>query len=119
MITIQVFHAAFETTPQHVATLVSGAVVEFALDEAFVATQTVESSWVAARGQMGISIEPAAAILKQGSCRSTSVGDYARVVDDDGRESFFRCCPSGWKEITDRAELSKTGAEVSLAAYVF
>lgn len=119
MITIQIFHAAFEEAPRHVANLTSSAIVELALDEAFTATQNVESSWVAVRGQMGVSAEPTAEVLKQGECRSTSVGDYARVVDETGGETFFRCCGRGWKPITDRAELSKAGAAVMMAAYGF
>lgn len=95
------------------------AAVELALDEAFTATQNVESSWVASRGQMGVAVEPTADVLKQGKCRSTSVGDYARVVDADGGESFFRCCVASWKPITDRAELSKAGADVMMSAYGF
>jgi hypothetical protein len=119
MITIQVFHAAFEETPRHVANLTSHAAVEFALEEAFTATQNVESSWVTSRGQMGVSAEPTAEVLKQGGCRSTSVGDYARVVDETGAESFYRCQGRGWKPITDRAELSKAGTQVMMAAYGF
>jgi len=119
MITIQIFHAAFEEAPRHVANLTSRAAVELALDEAFTATQNVESSWVASRGQMGVAVEPTADVLKQGKCRSTSVGDYARVVDADGGESFFRCCGASWKPITDRAELSKAGADVMMSAYGF
>jgi hypothetical protein len=119
MITIQIFHAAFESEPRHVATLTSRAAVELALEEAFTATQDVDSHWVVSRGQMGVSVEPTPEVLKEGGCRSTSVGDYARVVDEGGRESFFRCCGSGWKSITDRTELSKAGAGVMMAAYGF
>lgn len=119
MITIQLFHAAYEVAPRHVATLTSSAEVELALDEVFTATQNVESSWVAGRGQMGVAIEPTPAVLKQRECRSTSVGDYARVVDAKEQESFFRCCARGWEPITDRAELSKAGAAVVMDAYGF
>lgn len=119
MITIQLFHAAYEEAPRHVATLISRAPVELALDEAFTATQNVESSWVAGRGQMGVAIEPTPSVLRQGQCRSTSVGDYARVVAATEQELFFRCCARGWTPITDRAELSKAGAAVVMDAYGF
>lgn len=117
MITVQVFHTAFEATARHVASLSSNQPVELALDEAFTATQNVDSSWVTSRGQMGVSVEPTEDVLKQAGCRSTSVGDYVRVVDERGQESYFRCCGAGWKPIADRGELSKTGTEVMMAAY--
>ena len=117
MITIQVFHSAFEATPRYVASRSSDQPLELALVEAFKATQNVASSWVTSRGQMDVLVEPRDEVGAQGGCRSTSVGDYVRVVNERGAESLFRCCDSGWKPITDRGELSKAGVEVMMAAY--
>ena len=118
MVTIQIIHTAFEAVSRHVASLTSVEPIESALEEAFVGTQNIDTSWVETRGQRGVSVEPTEDVLTQGSCRSTSVGDYVRIIDEQGEESFFRCCSSGWNPITDRSELSKTGSEVMIAAYV-
>lgn len=107
MITVEVFHAAYEDAPLHVATLTSDQPREQALDEAFTGTQNLESSWVQTRGQRGVSLIPTRAALEQRDWRSTSMGDYVRVVDEDGVESFFRCCAVGWKVITDREDLKR------------
>lgn len=105
MITVEVFHTAFEDAPVHVATLRSSQPQEQAIEAAFIATQNLESSWVHSRGQRGISVT--VAILERGDGRSTSMGDYVRVVDENGNESFFRCCAVGWKAITNREDLKR------------
>lgn len=107
MITIEVFHAAFEDSPIHVATLRSNQPREQAIESAYTATQNLESSWVHSRGQRGISVAPM--VLERYSCRSTSMGDYVRVVDENGNESFFRCCALGWKLIANREDLGSVG----------
>lgn len=105
MITVEVFHAAFEDAPVHVATLRSNQPREQAIEAAYIATQNLESSWVHSRGQRGISVT--VTILERGAGRSTSMGDYVRVVAEDGSESFFRCCAVGWKAITNREDLNR------------
>lgn len=117
MIKIEVFHAAFEATPEHVASLTSAESVESALEHAFAGTQNLETSWVESRGQRDVRVEPTESVLKRQGCRSTSVGDYVRITDAQGRESFYRCCGCGWSLITDRSELAKVGPSVVMAAY--
>jgi hypothetical protein len=114
-ITIEIFHVAFERAPQHVATLRSTIPLDCALEDAFSGTQNVKSFWVTSRGQNGVRIEPTPEIERMNGCRSTSVGDYARVIED-GRESFWRCCPSGWKPIESREGIALVGAAARLAA---
>ena len=105
MITIEVFHAAFEDAPVHVATYRSNQPREQAIEAAYTATQNLEGSWVHSRRQRGISVTPT--VLERYSCRSTSMGDYIRVVDENGNESFFRCCAVGWKAISNREDLNR------------
>ena len=109
MITVDVFHAAYEDAPVHVATLTSDQPLEQALEEAFTGTQNVESSWVRSRGQRGVSLTPTQAVLDRNDCRSTAMGDYVRVVDAASVGSFFRCCALGWKLIANREDLSRVG----------
>lgn len=117
MIKIEVFHAAFETTPEHVASLTSPQSVESALEEAFTGTQNLETSWVESRGQRNVRVEPTESVLQRQGCRSTSVGDYVRIIDAQGQESFYRCGGCGWSLITDRSELAKVGPSVVMSAY--
>jgi hypothetical protein len=116
MLKLEVFHAAFEESPRHVATLTTAQGLEAALEEAFIGTNTVETCWVSSRGQMSVPVEPAEKVVADGGCRSTSVGDYVRVTDERGNESFHRCTPLGWRKITDLAELNMPGGRVSRAA---
>lgn len=118
MITVEMFHVAFEDAPVHVATLTSDQPHETALEEAFTATQNLESSWVQSRGQRGISVAPTKDILERNDWRSTSMGDYARVVDEDGTESFFRCCAVGWKVITNPEDLDRVGDAAMFAGHL-
>ena len=105
MITVEVFHAAFEDEPTHVATLRRNQPLGQALEDAFTVTQNLESSWVQARREHWVSVT--VPVLERGACRSTSMGDYVRVVAEDGSESFFRCCAVGWKAITNREDLQR------------
>jgi hypothetical protein len=61
-------------------------------------------------------VAPTQDILERNDWRSTSMGDYARVVDEDGTESFFRCCAIGWKVITDREDLNRVHDAAVFAA---
>lgn len=105
MITIEVFHGAFEDVPIHVATLRSNQPLEQALEMVFTATQNLEQSWVQVRNR--VLVQVTAPVLERGACRSTSMGDYVRVVDENGNESFWRCCAVGWKAITNREDLKR------------
>lgn len=86
MTIIDIVHTAYEDRPRLVATLRSHRLREQALEEGFTATQNLETSWVESHGQHGIPITPGDEVRRRGQCRSTSVGDYARVVDTDGAE---------------------------------
>ncbi len=79
LITIEVFHAAFEDQPVHVATLRTGEPLEQALEWAFAATQNLEQSWVQARNRVLVTVT--VPVGERGACRSTSMGDYVRIVD--------------------------------------
>ena len=117
MLTIEVFHTVFEDTPTHVASLSHKGTVSAALEAAYCGTQNLDTSWVHSKGQNGITVEPmSVAEGKSDGCRSTAVGDYARVLQD-GRESFWRCGPMGWKEIKNRSDLMLVRTNASMAAY--
>jgi hypothetical protein len=68
-----------------------------ALERAFEGTQNVDGSWVEDKGQLGVTVEPQDMVVQDGGCRSTSVGDYMRVVDDDGHMSLWKVAPVGWE----------------------
>lgn len=106
---IEVFHTAFEKRARRVATLLMDCDVDDALEQAYSATQNVDSSWVRTRGQFGVTVTPSAAVRRAGECRSTSMGDYARVVDPVAGTSFWRCAVVGWTLITSRRKLALVG----------
>lgn len=109
MTLITIVHTAYEIQPCVVATLRSTQLREQALEEAFTATQNLETSWVASCGQRGITATPTAEIRQRGGCRSTSMGDYARVVDAAGQETYWRCCALGWRAIDSLHQLTLVG----------
>ncbi len=112
---IEIFHAAFESSPRRVARLSSACPVEEALEQAYKGTQNVDSSWVESKGQLGVRIEPDPTVAT--GCRSTSTGDYARVVDVQGLETFWRCCFIGWRPIQDRSDIDLVGMPVIAAGH--
>lgn len=116
MITIEIFHTALEDQSQHVATLTRDDPIASALDQAYKGTQNVEWSWVADNGQLGVRVTPTKAVKRRGGCRSTTVGDYARVVED-GQESFWRFCPGGWKQIKNLVDVNLVGIEATVNAH--
>lgn len=109
MTLITIVHTAFETQPCVVATLRSPKLREQALEDAYMATQNLETSWVASGGQRGVTVTPTDPIRHRGGCRSTSMGDYARVVDAAGNETYWRCCAMGWRAIDSFGELTLVG----------
>ena len=112
---IEIFHAAFESSPRRVARLSSACRVEEALEQAYKGTQNVDSSWVESKGQLGVRIEPDPTVAT--GCRSTSTGDYARVVDVQGLETFWRCCFIGWRPIQDRRDIDLVGMPAIAAGH--
>lgn len=109
MTIIDIVHTAYEDRPRLVATLRSHRLREQALEEGFTATQNLETSWVESHGQHGIPMTPSDEVRRRGQCRSTSVGDYARVVDTDGAESFWRCYAHGWRLIDSPDQINLVG----------
>lgn len=117
MKTMEVFHVAFEEQPQLVATLTVENELEDALDIAFRLTQNVESSWVDDAHQEGSPVKLSSSVLALNGCRSTAVGDYIRLVDEGGAETFWRCAPAGWRQIMSRDELLLVREAAMTAAY--
>ena len=117
-IQVDVFHVAFEECVECVATLLlNTADVLDALDQAYLGTQNIELSWVIHRGQCGVEVRPSTAVLTRGGCRSTSVGDYARVIEAGGQESFWRCVSFGWKLFQGEDARRLVGMAAIEAAY--
>lgn len=116
MKTMELFHVAFEDQPQQVATLSVDYEIEDALEFIFRATQNVDSSWVEAANREGSPIKPSPSVVTLQGCRSTSVGDYVRVVEEGGTETFWRCAPAGWRQIP-REGLQLVGQAAMAAAY--
>jgi len=106
---IDVFHTAFEKRPRLIATLLIDCDVDAALERVYSGTQNVDSSWVKTRGQLGVVVTPSASVRRAGGCRSTSMGDYARVVDPVAGTSCWRCDWVGWTPITSREKLDLVG----------
>lgn len=113
---LEVFHTIFETAPRHVATLVTRLPLDDALEAAFEGTQNVEGSWVLDGGFNGVTVTPSPQVSAAQGCRSTSPGDYVRVVDGQGRESFYRCRGQRWAPILERAELARVGVNLMTEA---
>ena len=113
---LEIFHTIFETAPRHIATLVTTLPLDDALEAAFEGTQNVEGSWVLDGGFNGVTVTPSPEVIAAQGCRSTSPGDYVRVVDAQGSESFYRCRGQGWAPIVERAELARTGANLMIEA---
>lgn len=115
--TVQIFHVAFEDSARHVATVASVRACTSALELAFAATQNAESCWVKAWSNAELEIEPTEEVQKQLWCRSTNVGDYARVVEDGHEYSFWRRCSLGWNRIEDERDLDLVGGAAIESAY--
>jgi hypothetical protein len=117
MITIEIYHVAFEEKRRLVAILTSHrSSIEAALDDAYAGTQNIESSWVRSQGQNGVKVTPIQDTDLERGSRSTSVGDYARVTDGT-QESFWRCSSFGWKPILNRADIELVALKAIEAAY--
>ena len=96
--------------------------IAYALEVAYVSTQNDmqgedRTSWIPPVDRQGVTITPTASVLSEGGCRSTSVGDYARVKDAQGVESFWRCAVAGWAKIQSREEVALVGEAAMLAGY--
>jgi len=92
----ELFHAAFEEAPILVTTLETDLPVDRALDELWTATQNVDESWVKARGQFGLKVEPSASAIAAGGARSTSIGDFTAIHFEHG-VTMYRCMRMGWE----------------------
>jgi hypothetical protein len=113
---LEIFHTIFETAPRHVATLVTTLPLNDALEAAFKGTQNVEGSWVLDGGFNGVTVTPSPEVIAARGCRSTTPGDYVRVVDAQGSESFYRCRGQQWARILERAELARVGVHLMTEA---
>jgi hypothetical protein len=113
---LEIFHTIFETAPRHVATLVTTSPLDDALEAAFEGTQNVEGSWVLDGGFNGVKVTPSPEVIAAQGCRSTSPGDYVRVVNAQGSESFYRCRGQNWAPILERAELARVGVNLMTEA---
>jgi hypothetical protein len=109
-ISLEIFHAAFEQVPRHVATLITQLPLEDALEAAFVGTQNVDDSWVHAGGFNGVRVTPTQEVIDAKGCRSTSPGDFVRVVDAQGVESFYGCCGEGWRLLHRQSAAARLSA---------
>jgi hypothetical protein len=120
--TIELFHTAFEKTAEHVVTIVVDGDVAYALELAYLCTQNDmqgedRTSWIPPVARPGVTITPTPSVLAKGGCRSTSVGDYARVQDAHSVESFWRCARAGWAKIQSQEEVALVGEAAMLAGY--
>ena len=122
--TVEVFHTAFEKTAEHVVTIVVDREVTItcALELAYLCTQNDmqgedRTSWIPPVARQGATITPTPSVIAKGGCRSTSVGDYARVKDAQHVESFWRCAVAGWAKIQSREEIALVGEAAMLAGY--
>lgn len=115
LITIEIFHAAYESSPRLVARRTCPGPIGEALEHAYRGTQNLDSSWAESKGQGGVRVEPGSSVGT--ACRSTSTGDYARVVDEQGRETFWRCCFIGWLPIADRRDTELVGIDAIKAGH--
>lgn len=94
------YHAGFQPVgcPYLAATLVSPETsTPKVLEQIYMATQNVESSWVESKGQLGVTIVPSAGVIEQGGARSTSVGDYV-IVHEGARCARWDCEAIGWRK---------------------
>jgi hypothetical protein len=119
MKTMELFHVAFEDQPQHVATLSADyQQLAEALDFIYRATQNVDSSWVEAARRDGSQLKPSDSVLTLKGCRSTSVGDYVRVLGEEGAsDTFWRCAPFGWNQIRSPEGLRLVREAATMAGY--
>ena len=119
MKTMELFHVAFENQPQHVATLSADyQQLEEAFDFIYRATQNVDSSWVEAASRDESQLKPSDSVLTLKDCRSTSVGDYIRVLGEEGApDTFWRCAPAGWRQIHSPEGLRLVREAATMAGY--
>jgi hypothetical protein len=96
MLKYELIHCAFPSVleePMVVASFQTNnnAINDENLDLIFEMTQNSDRNWVEALSKSFNRGVVAPAVLKQGECRSTCVGDKIRIVHADGSEETFVC----------------------------
>lgn len=96
---VEVHHAAFGEGGDMIAIYHGHTQLIDALEAAYKATQNVHSDWVESNGQFNVLVEPVGRAVKQGGCRSTSVGDYMTVTDSAGNITRWNVAGCGFDEV--------------------
>jgi len=93
--TVEILHCAFGDDGTKVAEVDPGVGpdVESALERAWRLTN-IDTPWWTNDG-----VTPCGRTVEKGGCRSTSVGDLARVVQEDGSSRMWLCASFGWKPL--------------------
>jgi len=99
---VEVYYAAFETVPTHVARFdIEAETIEEALENVFVYTQNIEGSWVNEGRHTWVSPDV------KGGLRSMSVGDYMQITGNEMYDLIFQVVPVGFTQVPNMQKVDK------------